>query len=52
MNDFLNLVGAQAVSVPWLGDQRFAMVAVIVISAWTWFPFAAITLLAADAERA
>ena len=47
MNDFLNLVGAQSVSVPWLGDQRFAMIAVIVISAWTWFPFAAITLLAA-----
>ena len=47
MNDFLNFVGAQSVSVPWLGDQRFAMAAVIVISAWTWFPFAAITLLAA-----
>ena len=47
MNDFLNFVGAQAVAVPWLGDQRFAMLAVIAISAWTWFPFAAITLLAA-----
>ena len=47
LNDFLGFVGAQAVSVPWLGDQRFAMMAVILISAWTWFPFAAITLLAA-----
>ena len=47
LNDFLNLIGAQAISVPWLGDTRFAMIAVIAISAWTWFPFAAITLLAA-----
>ncbi|MCE2524141.1 MAG: sugar ABC transporter permease [Rhodobacteraceae bacterium] len=47
LNDFLSFIGAQAVSVPWLGDQRFAMMAVILISAWTWFPFAAITLLAA-----
>ena len=47
LNDFLGLIGAQTVSVPWLGDPRFAMMAVILISAWTWFPFAAITLLAA-----
>ena len=47
LNDFLGFIGAQAVSVPWLGDQRYAMMAVILISAWTWFPFAAITLLAA-----
>ena len=47
LNDFLNYIGAQAVAVPWLGDQRFAMTTVIAISAWTWFPFAAITLLAA-----
>ncbi len=47
LNDFLSFVGAQTISVPWLGDQRFAMMAVILISAWTWFPFAAITLLAA-----
>ena len=47
LNDFLNYIGAQAVAVPWLGDQRFAMMTVIAISAWTWFPFAAITLLAA-----
>jgi len=47
LNDFLGFIGAQAVSVPWLGDQRFAMMAVVLISAWTWFPFAAITLLAA-----
>ena len=47
MNDFLNFIGAQTVSVPWLGDTRFAMIAVIAISAWTWFPFAAIALLAA-----
>ena len=47
MNDFLNFIGVQSVAVPWLGDQRFAMMAVIVISAWTWFPFAAVTLLAA-----
>ncbi len=47
LNDFLGFIGAQAVSVPWLGDQRYAMMAIILISAWTWFPFAAITLLAA-----
>ena len=47
LNDLLGFIGAQAVSVPWLGDQRFAMIAVIAISTWTWFPFAAITLLAA-----
>ena len=47
LNDFLSFIGAQAVAVPWLGDQRFAMMTVIAISAWTWFPFAAITLLAA-----
>ncbi|MDE0114993.1 MAG: sugar ABC transporter permease [Albidovulum sp.] len=47
LNDFLGFIGAQTVSVPWLGDQRYAMMAVILISAWTWFPFAAITLLAA-----
>jgi len=30
----------------WLGDQRFSMITVILISTWTWFPFAAINLLA------
>ena len=46
LNEFLTFVGLQGMSVPWLGDQRFAMLTVIAISAWTWFPFAAITLLA------
>ena len=46
LNDLLSFIGAQTVAVPWLGDYRYAMMAVILISAWTWFPFAAITLLA------
>ena len=47
VNDLLRELGVVATFIPWLGDQRFAMAAVIVISAWAWFPFAAITLLAA-----
>ena len=47
LNEFFHFIGMQGISVPWLGDQRFAMLTVIAISAWTWFPFAAITLLAA-----
>ncbi|MEM7023857.1 MAG: sugar ABC transporter permease [Pseudomonadota bacterium] len=47
INDVLTSLGMVESMVPWLGDQRFAMLTVIIISAWAWFPFAAITLLAA-----
>jgi multiple sugar transport system permease protein len=40
-------VGLVQEFIPWLGDQRYAMITIILISAWAWFPFVAITLLAA-----
>ncbi|MFM7582727.1 MAG: carbohydrate ABC transporter permease [Caldilinea sp.] len=46
INQGLASLGLVGEFVPWLGDQRFAMLTVILISSWTWFPFAAITLLA------
>jgi multiple sugar transport system permease protein len=46
INDLLTQVGILGEFVPWLGDRRFAMITVILISAWAWFPFAAITCLA------
>jgi multiple sugar transport system permease protein len=47
INDLLNQLGLLGASIPWLGDQRFAMFTVILISAWAWFPFLAISFLAA-----
>lgn len=47
INDFLTQLGISGAFIPWLGDQRFAMITVILISAWAWFPFAAIIFLAA-----
>lgn len=46
VNQALSSLGLVNEFIPWLGDQRFAMLTVILISSWTWFPFAAITLLA------
>jgi multiple sugar transport system permease protein len=47
VNDVLRELGASGPAIPWLGDERTAMATVIVISAWAWFPFVAITTLAA-----
>ena len=47
VNDFLIQFGLLGATIPWLGDRRFAMITVILISAWAWFPFAAINFLAA-----
>ena len=47
INDLLTQLGILGAFIPWLGDQRFAMITVILISAWAWFPFAAIIFLAA-----
>ena len=46
INQSLSALGLVGEFIPWLGDQRFAMITVIFISSWAWFPFAAITLLA------
>jgi multiple sugar transport system permease protein len=46
INQGLSALGLVQEYIPWLGDSRFAMLTVIFISAWTWFPFVAITLLA------
>lgn len=47
VNDMLRQLGATGPPIPWLGDENTAMMTVIVISAWAWFPFVAITMLAA-----
>ncbi len=47
INQTLSAVGLVQEFIPWLGDQRYAMITIILISAWAWFPFVAITLLAA-----
>jgi multiple sugar transport system permease protein len=47
VNDLLRQIGASGPGVPWLGDDNTAMLVVILVSAWAWFPFVAITLLAA-----
>jgi multiple sugar transport system permease protein len=46
-NDIMRALGASGPPVPWLGDGTMAMVVVVLVSAWAWFPFVAITLLAA-----
>jgi len=47
INDLLRELGASGPAIPWLGDERMAMATVIVISTWAWFPFVAVTTLAA-----
>lgn len=47
INDLLRELGASGPAIAWLGDERTAMATVIVISAWAWFPFVAVTTLAA-----
>lgn len=47
INQTLSAMGLVQEFIPWLGDQRYAMITIILISAWAWFPFVAITLLAA-----
>ncbi|GIK42545.1 MAG: sugar ABC transporter permease [Chloroflexota bacterium] len=47
VNDILTQAGILGEFIPWLGDQRFAMITVILISAWAWFPFATVSFLAA-----
>jgi multiple sugar transport system permease protein len=47
VNDLLRQLGVTGSGVPWLGDDHYAMLVVILVSAWAWFPFVAITLLAA-----
>ncbi|HMR68030.1 MAG TPA: sugar ABC transporter permease [Anaerolineae bacterium] len=47
VNDLLIQLGLLGETVAWLGDRRFAMLTVILVSAWAWFPFAAINFLAA-----
>lgn len=47
MNDIMRQLGATGPSASWLGDDSTAMIVVILVSAWAWFPFVAITLLAA-----
>lgn len=47
MNDMLRYVGVNGPALPWLGDENTAMMTVIIISSWAWFPFVAITTLAA-----
>ena len=47
VNDLLRTFGASGPSIPWLGDESTAMATVIAISAWAWFPFVAVTTLAA-----
>jgi multiple sugar transport system permease protein len=47
VNDLLRGLGASGASAAWLGDRDLAMVVVVLASAWAWFPFVAITLLAA-----
>jgi len=47
VNDLLRQIGVTGSGVPWLGDDNYAMLVVILVSAWAWFPFVAITLLAA-----
>ena len=46
INQTLSALGLVQEFIPWLGDPRFAMLTIILISAWAWFPFVAITLLA------
>ncbi len=46
INQSLSALGLVQEFIPWLGDQRYAMITIILISAWAWFPFVAITLLA------
>lgn len=46
INQTLSALGIVQEFIPWLGDQRFAMITIILISSWAWFPFVAITLLA------
>lgn len=46
VNDLLTSLGLLGEFIPWLGDQRFAMLTVILISAWAWFPLATISFLA------
>ena len=47
VNDLLRQIGASGPGIPWLGDDNYAMLVVVLVSAWAWFPFVAITLLAA-----
>jgi multiple sugar transport system permease protein len=47
LNDIMRQLGATGPSASWLGDDSTAMFVVILVSAWAWFPFVAITLLAA-----
>jgi multiple sugar transport system permease protein len=47
INDLLRELGVSGPAITWLGDERTAMATVIVISAWAWFPFVAVTTLAA-----
>lgn len=47
LNDILRQLGATGPSASWLGDPGTAMFVVILVSAWAWFPFVAITVLAA-----
>lgn len=46
INQILVSLGLITQFIPWLGDTRYAMPTIIVISAWVWFPFSAINLLA------
>lgn len=46
INDLLTGAGLLGEMVPWLGDQRYAMLTVILISAWAWFPLATVSFLA------
>jgi len=46
INQLLVQLGVIEQFIPWLGDIRFVMPTVILISAWVWFPFSAINLLA------
>jgi len=47
VNDLMRQFGAEGPPVPWLGDQRLAMVVLVLVSAWAWFPFVAVRMLAA-----
>jgi multiple sugar transport system permease protein len=46
INVILSDLGIITEYIPWLGDSRYAMITVILISSWVWFPFSAINFLA------
>ncbi|HCG63812.1 MAG: carbohydrate ABC transporter permease [Sphaerochaetaceae bacterium] len=47
VNNFLGLVGLESLQHAWLGEERFATMAIIMVNIWRWVGFPSLVFLAA-----